>query len=1082
MIGSVNTGGFGSILNPRRLKRHREESGTRFYANRLYSLPAYIGWLHDKHREKLKNSLADQYETHKERMAERSRLKSLASRDIGEIPEPLHAEIVEACRYDLAKFCKSFLPGWFPKPFADQHLEVIAQIQHIVLNGGQQAMALPRHRGKTTITTAACLWATLYGHRRYVVWLAAQEEMSEQAVDGFWLTLRSNQKIVEAFPKICYPLVKGGSDQRSSPLYHGRELNMGRSGNQIIFPDIDGSEGESTILETGGLLTAVRGLWYVRPDGTIARPDLAVLDDPQTDESAASITQCDKREDVINQAVLGLTGPGIKMAAVMPCTVIRHGDLSSRFLDRELNPEWHGIIGKALDSLPTSMDMWDRYNNLRIKSLNTHHDIRLGTEYYRKHQQEMDEGAVATWLCDFEEDEISAIQHEMNEYYRDREYFFAERQNCPLQAFDSAVQLDARKLIQRTSTIPRGIIPDGTASLTGFVDVHQDILYWMIVAWQPDFSGHIAAYGTWPDQRSSYFNQRNVDFKMAGQAGFMSKSFETQLEMALIATLEEVDKEWKTESGDPIRIKLCLIDANWAESTAIVDRFVSTSAWKGRVYPSHGKAIKIGNKTISEWKHEKRDLVGPVEKPTWKIPIDKNGRPWRHVVYDTNIWKTSVAESLMNPPGGAASLVLHQPIQQYDHRLIVDHFTAEKREQKSSQWRTADEWSMPKRTDNHWWDCYSDDTEVLTRCGWKLFADLVDSDELATKNLATQFLEYQRPKAIISRHYKGEMVQVGGKDRSRLDLLVTPNHRMVVYKGQRGLGPTIVCAKDLTIWDKVDTHVEWDGLRRESVLVPAAGRLPAIYVDARDLARLCGWLASEGWHGHQQGTYRTIISQCKPDAKKRILSLLARLPWQHFEHSDGFTFSNRQVYDIAVTCGSLAENKCVPQWIKDSDKTVIEAFLETAIDGDGWVDKERERLASTSMRFADDIAELFIKRGQWASQRVRKAAAYTIRGNSGESLEKHQATAMLSNRLYLRDGNNNPAFGAIDYDGMVYCASVPNGTLIVRRNGKIAICGNCLVGCAVAASICGIRKPLLKAARAVLVEKKPRRERVHEWQ
>jgi hypothetical protein len=33
----------------------------------------------------------------------------------------------------------------------------------------------------------------------------------------------------------------------------------------------------------------------------------------------------------------------------------------------------------------------------------------------------------------------------------------------------------------------------------------------------------------------------------------------------------------------------------------------------------------------------------------------------------------------------------------------------------------------------------------------------------------------------------------------------------------------------------------------------------------------------------------------------------------------------------------------------------------------------------------------------------------------------------------------------IDFDGMVYCATVPNGTLIVRRNGKAAICGNCLV-------------------------------------
>lgn len=209
-----------------------------------------------------------------------------------------------------------------------------------------QAVALPRHRGKSTITKAACLWAALYGHRRYVVWLAADDEKAEKAVSGFWLMLRRNQKIVEAFPKACYPLVKGGPDRRSRPLYRGQELNMGLVGMQIILPDISGSECESCIIEAGGLLTAVRGLAYDRPDGTIVRPDFVILDDPQTDESAASDGQCEKREKIINHSVLGLAGPGVKISAIMPCTIIREGDLSWRILDRDQNPEWHGITGK----------------------------------------------------------------------------------------------------------------------------------------------------------------------------------------------------------------------------------------------------------------------------------------------------------------------------------------------------------------------------------------------------------------------------------------------------------------------------------------------------------------------------------------------------------------------------------------------------------------------------------------------------------------------------------------------------------------------------------------------------------------
>ena len=36
------------------------------------------------------------------------------------------------------------------------------------------------------------------------------------------------------------------------------------------------------------------------------------------------------------------------------------------------------------------------------------------------------------------------------------------------------------------------------------------------------------------------------------------------------------------------------------------------------------------------------------------------------------------------------------------------------------------------------------------------------------------------------------------------------------------------------------------------------------------------------------------------------------------------------------------------------------------------------------------------------------------------------------------------------YSGMVYCVSVPNETLIVRRNGKVMVCGNCLRYAAIA--------------------------------
>ncbi|MEO1984754.1 MAG: hypothetical protein ABGZ24_29910, partial [Fuerstiella sp.] len=81
---------------------------------------------------------------------------------------------------------------------------------------------------------------------------------------------------------------------------------------------------------------------YKRADGKAVRPSLVVLDDPQTDESARSLSQCANREAILAGAVLGLAGPGKKISGIMPCTVIRPDDMADNILDRDKHPEWNG--------------------------------------------------------------------------------------------------------------------------------------------------------------------------------------------------------------------------------------------------------------------------------------------------------------------------------------------------------------------------------------------------------------------------------------------------------------------------------------------------------------------------------------------------------------------------------------------------------------------------------------------------------------------------------------------------------------------------------------------------------------------
>jgi len=71
--------------------------------------------------------------------------------------------------------------------------------------------------------------------------------------------------------------------------------------------------------------------------------------------------------------------------------------------------------------------------------------------------------------------------------------------------------------------------------------------------------------------------------------------------------------------------------------------------------------------------------------------------------------------------------------------------------------------------------CYSDDTEVLTRRGWKLFSALSAEDAVASID-ERGCVEYVLPTERIKQRVDGEMLHF---QNAKMDLLVTPNHQMI---------------------------------------------------------------------------------------------------------------------------------------------------------------------------------------------------------------------------------------------------------------------------------------------------------------
>jgi len=711
----LNSTPLGECLGERQFHRHRTRAGLRIAADGDHSridLLRYLAWLFDQRhspeaRDAAESSGAGGYDAQRERSRLRNALMSASGREIGELPAVQDAERKTECERNFRIFCEKYLPQTFNLRWSPDHLKVIAKIETAVLDGGLFAMAMPRGSGKTSLCETACLWAMLYGHREFVALVGSDEEHAASMLDSIKAEFDNNDLLLADFPEACFPIrrLEGIHQRAAGQLHQGKQTHIGWTAREIVLPTIAGSRASGAIIRVAGITGRIRGMKYKRPDGGAVRPSLVLIDDPQTDESARSLSQCDARERILSGAILGLAGPGKKIAGLMTLTVVRPDDLADRLLDRDKHPQWQGERTKMVYSFPTNEAMWSRYAELRASGLRADAGIVAATAFYRENQMAMDHGALIAWPERFNHDEASAIQHAMNLRYQGETAFWAEYQNAPLPEGELAEEdlLTSDQIAAKTNGHARREVPMGCTRLTMFVDVQGKALFWMVAAWEDDFTGYLIDYGTEPDQRvaaGAYFSLRDLRYTLA------DASPRAGLEGAVYAGLERlieatVGREWRRDDGAMVRIDRCLIDANWGASTDVVYQFCRQSKYAGIVMPSHGRYVGASSIPFSEYRRKRGDRVGL----NWRVPTITGRRAVRHVVFDTNYWKSFVHARLAVPMGdpGSVSLFGRTPA---THRLLADHLLAEYRVRTEGRGRTVDEWkTRVDGLDNHWFDC-----------------------------------------------------------------------------------------------------------------------------------------------------------------------------------------------------------------------------------------------------------------------------------------------------------------------------------------------------------------------------------------
>ena len=703
VVKLVNSTDFGTVISPAQVYRHFTEAGYRIASSedsRQINFYRYVAWLVD--RKNTPNEASLDYESVRADAARRSSERSLEGRDIGELPAVENQERKESCRNDFKLFCETYFPEVYQLKWSDDHLRAIAKIQKSVLEGGLFALAMSRGSGKSSLTETAAIWAMLYGHREFVVLVGASESAALEMLDSIKTEFEVNEHIAADFPEVSYPIAKleGIANRCAGQLYKGERTRITWTANEIVLPTIAGAASSGVIVRVAGITGRIRGMKYKKPDGRTIRPEFVVIDDPQTSESADSVEQTRKRVRVLAGDILGLAGPGKKIAGIMPCTVIRPGDMAEQILDKTKHPEWNGERCKMIYQFPRNDELWERYADLRADELRECGTFERATEFYREHRAEMDEGAVVSWPDRYNYDEISAIQHAMNLKLTDEAAFWAEYQNEPLpEDLGSDEQLTVDGIVNKLNGHSQRTVPVSANHLTMFIDVQKTLLFYVVCAWDDDFTGSVIDYGTWPDQRRRYFTLGEANPTL--QAKFPRSGLEGCLYGGLKALTEDyLSREFTRDDGAAMRIEKCLVDANWGQSTDVVYQFCRESAFANVIIPSHGKYIGASSKPMSEYKKAVGDRVGH----NWRMPNIRGKRAVRHVVFDTNYWKSFVASRLLESMGDRGSLSLWGRSSEA-HMLFAEHLTAEYRVKTEGRGRRVEEWKMrPEGADNHWWD------------------------------------------------------------------------------------------------------------------------------------------------------------------------------------------------------------------------------------------------------------------------------------------------------------------------------------------------------------------------------------------
>lgn len=298
-------------------------------------------------------------------------------------------------------------------------------------------------------------------------------------------------------------------------------------------------------------------------------------------------------------------------------------------------------------------------------------------------------------------------------------------------------------------------------------------------------------------------------------------------------------------------------------------------------------------------------------------------------------------------------------------------------------------------------ECFHPSTELYTSRGWVGVADITKEDYVAQVHQDTGEVSFAQPLGLVKKPFDDNLINISG---SHCDLLATPNHDFFGYKN--GVEPTKVTFSDFKPLSRVEVMYAPNPSVGQGITFQE--RLALAYQADGTIVR----------HNKRNDDY-TVRFAFRKERK------VHRLEWILNNCGVEYTKSVNSRGDVCFTYKNKDKPSKSLNWVGFCRSgTWCEEALEEISLWDGWEQEGVVHYESNleNARVVRDIAMLAGRRT--SIKPVKKL--YRVSCSKG-NIRNTKALSKLP----------------VAYKGDVYCVTMPQGTVIAKRNERVTVTGNC---------------------------------------